>query len=180
VKSRREKADKVASERMGGINIKPDVSSTWKRPPQQELNAYIQNLPQLLKASYAAAWPEWDCGVNSRMKTATSELVDFAQRVLVSLANWFPPEHFDGKNAEVYFEEFIADRYLYHRALHEPNGPGTGGTVAGLHAASGALDDVLRAISDLVAAQAPGEFDFDEWRERWQAAQQRPAEERSA
>jgi hypothetical protein len=98
---------------------------------------------------------------------------------LVYLANWFPPGHFDGKDAEVYFEEFIADRYLYHRALHEPNGPGTGGTVAGLLAASGALDDVLRAIFDLVAAQAPGEFDFDKWRERWQESQQRPAEARS-
>jgi len=165
---------------MGGVNLKTPVNVTWKRPSQQELNAYIQNLPELLRAAFAAAWPEWDCGVNSRMKIATGELVDFAQRVLVYLANWFPPDHFDGKDAEVYFEEFIAGRYLYHRAVNEPNGPGTGGTIVGLLAASGALGDVLKAISDLVAVQAPGQFDFSEWHERWEKAQQRPEEAKPA
>lgn len=95
--------------------------------------------------------------------------------MLVYLANWYPPGHFGEKAAEVYFSEFIASRYVWHRALNTPDEPGSGGTIAGVLAGGGALNDVLTAVADMVAAQAPGEFDFKSWRKRWENAQKRPS-----
>jgi hypothetical protein len=138
------------------------------------LDAYIQHLPELLAVCFAKAQTGWNEGVTSRMRGATGELIDILQRVLVYLVGWYPPHHFDGKAADVYFSEFIANRYAWHRALNTPSVPGSGGTIAGVLAGRGALDDVLTAISDMVAALAPIQFDFKEWRERWQSAQQRP------
>ena len=173
VTKRREEADKIASERMGNAASTAQKDIRWTRPPQEMLNAYIQHLPELLAVCFAKAQAEWDEGVTSRARKATSELIDILQRVLVYLATWYPPRHFGGKAADVYFSEFIANRYAWHRALNTPNDPGSGGTIVGVLAGGGALDDVLTLISDMVAAQAPGQFDFKEWRERWQRAQQR-------
>jgi len=58
---------------------------------------------------------------------------------------------------------------------HSKACPGSGGTIVGVLAGSGALDDVLSAIADMVAFQARGEFDFRSWRARWEKAQETPA-----
>jgi hypothetical protein len=170
---RREQADKIASERMGSAGLAQQPGVEWIRPPQAMLNAYIEHLPDLLKVAFANARIEWDKGITSRVRNATSELIDILQRVLVYLADWYPPGHFGDKAAEVYFSEFIAGRYLWHRALNTPDKPGSGGTIAGVLAGGGALDDVLNAVADMVAAQAPGQFDPNLWRGRWKKAQER-------
>src|SRR5262249_38794436 len=169
VRTRREEADKIASERMGNA-----VSARWTRSPQEMLDAYIQHLPELLAVCFAKAQTGWNEGVTSRMRGATGELIDILQRVLVYLASWYPPHHFDGKAADVYFSEFIANRYAWHRALNTPDEPGSGGTIAGVLPGGGAVNDVLTAVSHMVAALTPAQFDIKEWRERWQRAQQRP------
>jgi hypothetical protein len=177
VENRREEADKIASERMGGVQSTAEPGANWTRPPQAMLNAYIEHLPELLKAAFAKARSEWDKGTTARVRNATSETIDILQRVLVYLANWYPPGHFEDKPAEVYFSEFIASRYAWHRALNTPDEAGSGGTIAGVLAGGGALDDVLTAVADVVAAQAPGEFDFKSWRARWEKAEGSPERE---
>lgn len=132
VKSRRDQADKIAVERMGGVLPTAGNGAKWTRPPQAMLNAYIQHLPDLLTEVFAKARLEWDQGVTSRVKNATSELIDILQHVLVYLAGWYPPQHFGDKPAAIYFSEFIASRYAWHRALHTPDEPGSGGTIAGV------------------------------------------------
>jgi hypothetical protein len=173
IKKRREEADRIASERMGNAQAALKREVKWKRPPQQMLDAYIQHLPELLSVCFARARSEWDAGVNTRMRNATSELIDVLQSTLVYLATWYPPEHFGGQTADVYFSEYIASRYVWHRAINTPDEPASGGTMAGVLAGGGALDDVLAAISDIVAAQASAEFDFKSWSNRWKKAQER-------
>lgn len=175
VKRRREEADRIASERMGNVQAtaQTDTDIEWARPPQQMLNAYIEHLPELLKVCFAKAQAEWDAGVTARVRNATSELIDVLQRVLIYLANWYPPKHFGGQAADMYFSEYISSRYVWHRAINTPGDPGSGGTIVGVLAGGGALDDVLAAISDIVAAQAPGQFDFKAWNDRWKRAQER-------
>jgi hypothetical protein len=160
---------------MGGVLPLVQTAAKWKRPPQAMLNAYIEHLPELLKAAFARARPRWDTGVTAEMRSATSEVIDIFHRVLVYLADWYPLDHFGEKAAQVYFSEFVANRYAWHRALNTPDKPGSGGTIVGVLAGSGALDDVLSAIADMVAFQARGEFDFRSWRARWEKAQETPA-----
>jgi 5-methylcytosine-specific restriction endonuclease McrA len=75
VKIRREQADKIASERMARGQPAAQTTATWSRPPQAMLNAYIEHLPELLRAAYAKARPQWDTGVTAEMRRATSEVI---------------------------------------------------------------------------------------------------------
>jgi hypothetical protein len=72
------------------------------------------------------------------------------ERVLINLASWFPHEHFGGTGAVEYFSKFIADRYAWRSALHEPEGPGTVETLARVLIGGDVLDDVADAIADIV------------------------------
>ena len=159
---------------MAGGPTAPEVDEKWTRPPQVTLNAYIDHLPDLLTTAFVRARVEWDKGTTARVRNATSELIDILRGILVYLASWYPPGHFGETTAEVYFSEFIGNRYAWHRALNTPDKPGSGGTIAGVLAGGGALDGVLTAIDDMVAAQARSGFDFKSWRTRWEKAQERP------
>jgi hypothetical protein len=174
VTKRREEADKIASGRMAGVQRTSQPGEKWTRPPQAMLNAYIEHLPGLLEAAFSKARRGWDTGVTTQMRKATSEIIDILHRVLVYLANWYPPGHFDEKSAEVYFSEFIASRYVWHRALNTPDAPGSGGTIVSVLSGGGALDDTIKAVTDIVAVQARGELDLESWHTRWKRAQETP------
>jgi hypothetical protein len=53
----------------------------------------------------------------------------------------YPPNHFDGKRASRYMNDHLAARYVWHRALAEPAGWGTGGTIVRIEAAHGVMQD---------------------------------------
>src|SRR6266508_3575733 len=131
VRRRRQEADKFVVEWMTASSAAR--ATTWKRPPEVELMAFIDHLPELRpelrRAALAVAQPEWDAGGTSRARRAIAQLVDVLERALVRLADWYPPNHFDDKPAEVYFNKFVADRYIWHRAIYEPDQPGSGGTI---------------------------------------------------
>jgi hypothetical protein len=176
VRRRRQEADKIAVERMSGSRSFGRYSETgshgkWERPPEIEFGAFIDHLPELRRAAYAKARSEWNEGGTSRVRRATAEVIDVLERVLVRLAAWYPPNHFDQRPAEVYFSEFIAERYIWHRALYDPDEPGSGGTVVHYHAGVGVLEDVSAAVIDMVEFHLVGE-EFDQWKSRWEAAAQ--------
>ncbi len=178
VKRRREEADKVAIAAMGGgstIQANRENSDEWTAPPFAQLIAYIEHLPSLRRVAYANAYRGWDTGVTSKMRSATSEVIDTFERVLVYLAAWYPPKHFNGQDAAPYFSEFIASRYRWHRALQEPTGPMSGGTLAGVLAGGNALDDVSKAVVDMVETLSAGDVDLVKWRKAWEAAERRSA-----
>jgi len=181
VTRRREEADERAIAAMGATNtIQTNTAHSenndgWTPPPLAPLIAYIEHLPALRRVAYANAYRGWDTGVTGEMRRATSEVIDTFERVLVYLAAWYPPKHFYGQDAAPYFSEFIASRYQWHRALWEPTGPGSGGTLAGVLAGGNTLEDVSREVADMVEALSAGEVDLVKWRKAWEAAEGRPA-----
>jgi hypothetical protein len=109
------------------------------------------------------------------MRSATYEVIDIFERVLTHLASWYPPQHFNEQSADAYFSAFIASRFQWHRALYEPTGPGSGGTMASVLAAAGTMDDVANAVADIVAALQMGQdLDYKQWERRWAAAADEP------
>jgi|SRR6266536_623157 len=149
VRRRRQEADRIAVERMSGNSAAQRATKTkteWESPPEVELIAFINHLPELRRAAYAKAQPEWDAGGTMRVRRATADITDVLERALVRLAAWYPPNHFDDTPAEVYFSKFIADRYIWHRAIYDPDEPGSGGTIVHYHAGWGALEDVGNAV----------------------------------
>jgi hypothetical protein len=149
------------------------LNSDWTAPPNTELVEYIKHLPGLRRAAYERAHRGWDSGITSQMRKATAEVIDIFERVLNHLAAWYPPKHFNGQDAASYFSDFIATRYRWHRAIHEPRGPGSGGTIVGVLSGGGALIDVEKAINDMVEGQiAPDVETIMWWRKEWSVAAQ--------
>ncbi len=171
VRHRRQEADKIVVTRMTASSAAPATS--WERPPEVELMAFIDHLPELRRAAYAVAQPEWDAGGTGRARHAIAKIVDVLERALIRLADSYPPNHFDDKPAEVYFNKFVADRYIWHRAIYEPDEPGSGGTIVHYHAGAGVLDDLGSAVADMVAFHLVGD-DFKRWKVRWDAASRPP------
>src|SRR5207248_8520764 len=107
------------------------------------------------------------------MRKATSEVIDIFERVLNHLAAWYPPKHFNGQDPATYFSDFIAARYAWHRAIHEPRGPGGGGTIVGVLSGGGALTDVEKELNDMVEGVIPPDGEtITWWRKEWSAAAQ--------
>jgi hypothetical protein len=185
VKSRWEEADKIAVGRMSGEPLASVDTSTsakvdsaadteWKRPAEEMLEAYIRHLPDLRHAAYEKARPEWDSGVNSRMKIATRNVIDIFERVLVHLASWYPPRHFGGKAPDRYFSEFTANRTFWHLDALSPRGRSGHGTGLALDVAGYVLSDLERAIVEMVFALGFIAFRDPTWRERWEEAAAHP------
>jgi len=167
VRRRRQEADKIVVARMTAGFAAPATS--WKRPPQVELMAFIDHLPELRRAARAVAQPEWDAGGTSRARRATTKFVDVLERALARLADWYPPNHFDAKPAEVYFNKFVADRYIWHRVIYQPDQPGSGGTIGHYHAGGGVLNHLGSALADMVAFHLVGD-DFNSYQPKGQRA----------
>ena len=173
VKRRRAKADDMAVATMGHSSGS-SVGSNWTRPPMAQLKAYVDHLPKLRRTAYEDARPEWDSGVTGRMRGASSEVIDILEYVLNYLSAWYPPDHFGPDGARKYFNDYVASRYLWHRSLHDREDPGSGGTIVGVLAAGGVMEDMSRAVEEMVGAVAVGEIDLIKWRKRWHAAESRP------
>jgi hypothetical protein len=179
VKATREEADKIAvlsmSSTVAGAS-EDSADTERKRPPEEMLEAYIRHLPDLRRAVYESARPDWDSGVNGRMKIATAKAIEIFERVLIHLAEWYPPNHFDGKPADRYFNEFTANRSAWHTRAHTPRGLTAHGTGLGLHVAGAVLSDLEGATVEMVYALAGIYLPMrdPDWEERWDAAAVHP------
>ncbi len=178
VEQRREKADEIASMRMAGtvvpVEIDEQEDAAVMVAADPKLVEYVEFLPERLAAAYAISRPRWDSGATLEMLQGTFDIIDVVTQMLVRLASWFPIEHFDNLPATEYFSRFVSSRFLWHRALAEPGGVGTGGTIVGPSAAAGVLSDIENAVAELVSALLWGRegFRLKAWRARWKAMQQ--------
>ena len=72
--------------------------------------------------------------------------------------------------------DHLAARYVWHRALAEQAGWGTGGTIVRIEAAHGVLQDAENMIAETVRSvfQYSEELDFREWQKKWTTAPKEP------
>lgn len=173
---RRDRADELAALRMAGADEKvpttEDEAEALMVPADEALVAYASSLPGILAKGYATARPRWDSGVTAEMVQATYDLIDLVVQMLVHIASWFPPNHFDGKPPAEYFSRYVSTRFAWHRALAESGGVGTGGTIVGPTATASVLGDVERAVDEMVTALLWGRegFGLNAWRRAWEQA----------
>lgn len=131
---------------------------------------FIESLPEVKAIIYRDSQKDWDSGVTQDMIHASYELIDFLKASWVRLAEFYPPDHFDGKTPREHIGEYLQNRFSYHRNkydLGEPSGPETmfnvmtGGCV---------IKDLEDMVSDTVAAISlyNDKFDYPAWKERWQ------------
>jgi hypothetical protein len=169
VAERRAIADNRATEQVKGISIgQPDKD--WKSPSKKVLLAYIRSIPMIMSQ---ATTDMADAMTTADMRDSCYGDIDVSEQILVQLSRWYPPLHFGGLPGEQYFSEFVSTRFQFNSALCEPEGYGTGGTMAGVDTAAGVAYDMKKAIVEIVQSLQQtlheGEFDFANWREQMRA-----------
>ena len=167
---------------------KPEATSTdadkEAEPPVDETSAvqfarrytdqpshvrFIEALPKLKAVVYETAQKGWDTGITADMREASYDVIDFLEFAWLRLAEFYPPSHFGGKDAKTYIKDFIKDRFSFHWSKHEPNGPGTGGTIVGVLTGGDVIHDLEEMIADTVQAlfMYNDDFKYHEWVEQW-------------
>ena len=131
---------------------------------------FIKALPKLKRVVYESAHEGWDTGVTADMRQASYDVVDFLEYSWIRLAEFYPPGHFGLRGPRAYIRQFIRDRFQFHWSKHEPDGPGTGGTIVGVLVGGDVIEDLEKMISDTVRAVLAHQQDFDfyQWRQEWE------------
>ncbi len=104
------------------------------------------------------------------MVEASYDYIGGLKSILITLAGYYPDEHFDDKEPAEYFSDLISSRYNWHRNHIEPDGLGTGGTIVNTMCTGCVINDVEQMIEDMVTSLAGfnEEFEYDKWTELWQ------------
>jgi len=155
------------------------VPSTHEHTPAEEFARryadvpshirFIKALPKLRAVVYENAQEGWDTGVTADMREASYDVIDFLEFAWLRLAEFYPPKHFGSQDARAFVRNYIRDRFAYHWAKHEPDGPGTGGTIVGVMTGGDVVEDLEGMIADTVGAlfRADDGFDYEAWLSAW-------------
>lgn len=146
------------------------------RLTKAEISALIEQLPDLLAREYDRARVGWS-GTTADMRNATYSVIDLLETAWLRLSQAYPENHFGGIPAERYVNEFLANRFAWYRAVLEPNGHGTGGTIVGVRAGGHVLSDIEDMVRDTVLAIEQDEYPVtnnkSSWLSRWNNARGR-------
>lgn len=139
---------------------------------------YVAQMPELRKVLWATARGGWDSGVTLEMNGACWEVIAGLQGMWLRLMRCFPPHHLSPLPAAHYISEWTGERARWHRALYEPGGPGTGGTILGQIVGMAVIKDLSGVLADLVEALSYTHdldgLDLRTWRREWNQAIRRP------
>ncbi|PTY38430.1 hypothetical protein BGP77_12015 [Saccharospirillum sp. MSK14-1] len=129
---------------------------------------FIKALPVMRKAVMENAREGWDTGITTDMRQASYDVIDFLEYAWLVIARFYPDKHWANQDAESYIRQYITDRFTFHWSKHEPNGPGSGGTIVGVQAGGDVISDLENLITDTVSALSiQGDFDFLAWKDEW-------------
>ena len=180
VKSRRDKADEIASIQTLTNSQTVVVTDHSKNDflcynINDNPNLLIEYLGKILIAQQTQltfAQEKWDTGVTSTMKQGNYDMVDFYEEVLIELSSFYPIGHFNKQNPKEFFSEIISSMYLWHRLVLEPDGIGTGGTIISTITGGNVMDDLKQMVVDMVNAllwiyEIEERIDLKKWKEEW-------------
>lgn len=124
---------------------------------------YLQALP-LIQQGYG--------GSTMAMMGSAYEEIDLLTRLWFDAFKLLPRVTVAEQGAEIYISEYTQSRFHWHRALAEPLGPGTGGSMVGPVSAGSVIGDLQRAVSETVSAVFYGdEWELANiWRKKWNRA----------
>ena len=160
--------------------LKDDLPEGYIRRSTSELAQVrlVNALPELKLAVYRACTEGWSSPVTLDMREANYDMVDFLEFTWLKLAEFYPRNHFAGKDAEKYIRQYIRDRFSFHWSKHEPAGPGSGGTIVGVLAGGDVISDLEGLIQDTMHSLFfdSATLDLDDWMLRWKNAGHEPGD----
>ena len=90
---------------------------------------FIESLPEVRAIMYRNAHKDWDTGVTQDMMHASYELIDFLKNSWIKLAEFYPPDNFGENSTREYIEEYLTNRFSYHRNKYNLGERGIAGTM---------------------------------------------------
>lgn len=177
VRDRRKKSDEMAALMQAGGNRRKQFDPGSDGVPEPSkfkmpLVMLINTLPQLKSTLSNQLQPKRDTGATPTILEASNDYIDSFVAILIALSNYYSTNPFGNQSPEEYFSDLVASRYQWHRAIAEPDGHGTGGTIVSLYVASSVEEDIAKMVEDIVDALVgdDDEFDFLSWRRCWRGA----------
>jgi len=181
VKSRKEKADEIASiQTVTGstetvlVNYidNEDFLNYKTNDDPDLLKDYLQKIIIVHNAQLTIAQTKWDTGVTATMHQGYYDMVDFYEEVLIELSTFYPKGHFNNLPPKKYFSEIISSKFLWHRLVLEPDGVGTGGTIVSTMTGRNVMNDLKQMVVDMVNSllfpyEIDGQIDLKKWRDEW-------------
>jgi hypothetical protein len=173
----RERADEIFAQAMAGADLgSQPTAQEWSEPSEAKIIGYLNALPHLRRAALVAAQPRWNTGIGSEMLDGCYEVIEILERACHQLAKFYPQNHFNDTNAPHFFDAFLASRYRWYRALYEPRGSGTGGTIVSQIVAGNVMQDAASSIAEIVEGLIysrslyAADFNMKTWRLTWDDA----------
>jgi hypothetical protein len=129
---------------------------------------YVRSLPELRRKRFDEAHLHWDTGVTSEMRESSYRVIEYLKGVLLDLANFFPPNHFE-PNPRAYFDEYVTSCFSSAYERLERDRSGTAGTILLVQAGGEVIEDLRKMIAGMVRSLTSEEYDFDYdlWLEDW-------------
>jgi len=174
VKARKERADKIVSIKNVAGEEKSqseDILDYKTKADSWLLKKYLDKILIIQKAQLLIAQAGWE-GTTFEMLLATSDMIDFYEEILVKLSTFYPQGHFEKKHPKTFFSEIIASRFSFYRFIGEPEGEGTGGSIARLTMGNYVMNDTKLMVTNmaeaLIEAYLYEEQDyFSNWKNSW-------------
>ena len=132
---------------------------------------YINSLPKFKSDLIQQTNKRKRCGSTIDIVQANGDYADSLTGILVTLANYYSPECFGDQSPQEFFLEIISSRFQLYSALAEPDGPGTGGTIARIRRGLSRIADIERIIEDMVAELWEESYssEYEDWQKRWRS-----------
>ena len=134
---------------------------------------YINSLPKFKSDLIQQTNKRKRDGSTLDIVQANDDYADSLTGILVTLANYYSPECFGDQSPQEFFSEIISSRFRLHSALVEPDGPGTGGTIAGILRGVSRIADIERIVEDMVTGLWQWEdsypSEYEDWQKRWRS-----------
>jgi len=168
VKTRRAKADAIALSQVSSDVRQVLGSSIDRDVPSDDIKlAYVESLPALRDRLIIKAQPEWDSGITAKVVQSTYQYVEDMKAILVQLANMYSTRCFDGRTPQQFVSDSVSERYAWHRAISQPDGPGSGGSIVNITIGGRVRSDLEKMVEEM-AMEIVGYDDRFEWR-KWAA-----------
>ena len=131
---------------------------------------YINLLPKFKSDLIQQTKKRKRAGTTLDIVQASNDYADSLTGILVTLANYYSPECFGDQSPQEFFSEIISARFRLHSALAEPDGPGTGGTIAGILRVRSRIADIERIVEDMVSGLWEERYsEYEDWQKRWRS-----------
>ena len=131
---------------------------------------YINSLPKFKSDLIQQINKQKRGGTTLDIVEANNDYEDSLTGILVTLANYYSPECFGDQSPQEFFSEIISSRFRLYSALAEPDGPGTGGTIAGIRRGLSCIADIERIIEDMISGLWEESYsEYEDWQKRWRS-----------